>query len=885
LKILQLRLLNFRGVSDRVVEPKPAGVTVIVAPNEKGKSSLIEGLDLILTELDSSKKRTILLVKPVGRDVGPEVEIELSVPPYRFKYHKRWAKHPLTELHISEPRAEAATGREAHERVATILSEATDLDLFHALQVIQGAGLEQPELFGKGLLTKALDEAAGGIAGREVDSTLINAAEAEYVEYFTAGGDERQALKTLRAEVGSLESKVAVLKQKVSAADNETENHARLRRELASLEEQLAFQRKELDGWEERLAAVSRLKDAQQVALAQATAAREALQRATAAIEARARLIGDLKAQEEALGEARKKAENATAQVRRLRELSESSELKIRAAEQSWNEARALATLRSNDKEKLRVRFDVQLLTERLALARRSEKDLDEAESVLRQNKIADQVLERLRELQTTETVARGRLESSSPRLTVIATADSRPLIDGKTVVLKKGSRHDSSVTDRSVIEFPSLARIEIQAGTSLATLKTKHKEAAEELQSALQQAQVADLPGAVEANRAFSEAQTKRREAQKAIRQALRTDFPEPFADFKELEGKIAELKERIASLERDRPENIPFPKSREEADRLAQSAAGELVDAERNLTALREENRQVQRDFQAASIRAAELVATVDEMTRVRSAQSGRLDDARAAVSDDELSAKVEEARLKAESKSADLTDAETQLNVSDPDVVQARTDSLRGAVKKTQDTLTAKQSKLAEASGRLSQITEEGIFDQLEDSQRNRDAKARELASTERRSRAAKLLFEVLSRHRSAAQRAYLGPLRARVEELGRLVFGATLKVELTEDLSIASRELDGLPIPFESLSKGAQEQLGIIMRLAVAMIVSKDAQGVPVIVDDGLGYTDPERLLGMGAVFDRAGKDCQVIVLTCQPERYAALGDAAVVELAE
>jgi uncharacterized protein YhaN len=105
---------------------------------------------------------------------------------------------------------------------------------------------------------------------------------------------------------------------------------------------------------------------------------------------------------------------------------------------------------------------------------------------------------------------------------------------------------------------------------------------------------------------------------------------------------------------------------------------------------------------------------------------------------------------------------------------------------------------------------------------------------------------------------------------------------LKVELAEDLSVVSREIDGLPVPFESLSKGAQEQLGIITRLAVAMVVGKDGSGVPVIVDDALGYTDPQRLLAMGAILDRAGRDCQVIVLTCQPERYAAVGSAAVVD---
>ena len=43
-------------------------------------------------------------------------------------------------------------------------------------------------------------------------------------------------------------------------------------------------------------------------------------------------------------------------------------------------------------------------------------------------------------------------------------------------------------------------------------------------------------------------------------------------------------------------------------------------------------------------------------------------------------------------------------------------------------------------------------------------------------------------------------------------------------------------------------------------------------MPVVIDDALGFTDPERLTKMGAVFDSVGNHGQVIVLTCMPTRY-------------
>ena len=61
----------------------------------------------------------------------------------------------------------------------------------------------------------------------------------------------------------------------------------------------------------------------------------------------------------------------------------------------------------------------------------------------------------------------------------------------------------------------------------------------------------------------------------------------------------------------------------------------------------------------------------------------------------------------------------------------------------------------------------------------------------------------------------------------------------------------------------------------------MIVAKDG-GTPVILDDALGYTDQERLKLMGAVRG-SRRECQIVIFTCVPERYAFIGEATVVAL--
>ena len=61
--------------------------------------------------------------------------------------------------------------------------------------------------------------------------------------------------------------------------------------------------------------------------------------------------------------------------------------------------------------------------------------------------------------------------------------------------------------------------------------------------------------------------------------------------------------------------------------------------------------------------------------------------------------------------------------------------------------------------------------------------------------------------------------------------------------------------------------------------MALSVARD-EGVPLLLDDTLGHSDPERLRSMAAMLSRAGEECQIIVLTCSPERFRAVGGARV-----
>ena len=137
-------------------------------------------------------------------------------------------------------------------------------------------------------------------------------------------------------------------------------------------------------------------------------------------------------------------------------------------------------------------------------------------------------------------------------------------------------------------------------------------------------------------------------------------------------------------------------------------------------------------------------------------------------------------------------------------------------------------------------------------------------------------------MLNTYRDAARKVYVRPLKEGIEQLGKIVFGSDFAIELGEDWEMVSRTLDSKTIPFDDLSVGAREQLGILMRLTAARIVSSQG-GVPLIIDDAMGFADPTRLRTMGAAIATAGNDCQIILLSCTPGRFTYVGSADVVKI--
>jgi hypothetical protein len=186
------------------------------------------------------------------------------------------------------------------------------------------------------------------------------------------------------------------------------------------------------------------------------------------------------------------------------------------------------------------------------------------------------------------------------------------------------------------------------------------------------------------------------------------------------------------------------------------------------------------------------------------------------------------------------------------------------------------------LHEIAAQLTVFGTEGRKGKLDAAEIQREHTRHEHDRVGRRARAVQLLRDVMVRHRDTTRLRYVEPYRAELQRLGRPVFGPSFEVDVDSDLCILNRTLNGRTVPYESLSGGAKEQLGILARLAGATLVAKE-DAVPILIDDALGFTDPQRLVKMATVFNTLGERGQVIVLTCTPGRYDGIKDAQRIEL--
>jgi AAA ATPase domain len=870
MKLHRLVLKNYRGIEYREIDFPDHGVVVVSGANEIGKSSMVEALDLLLESKDRSTKKEVKQVKPTHADVGSEVTAEISTGPYRFIYHKRFHKKQETQLTVLEPRREQHSGDEAHDRVQAMLAETVDTELWRAQRVLQAASTDAVNLSGCDALTRALDVAAGDAAALSgTEPLLIERIDTEYARYFTPTGRPTGEWTVAIKALESANNEVAQCVAAVAEVDERVQRHATLTVELAELADGQQVAAARQTAAQAAADAIAQLTEQVQKAELIAAAATATSAASTAARTERERLRTDTDARTAAVAALEAEAREAAQAQAMARDVTVEADAVVEQANQALAAAGERAETARRVVDELARREETQRLAGRLAKIDAAQHERDGIVRELSTIALTDESLRQIEKAAAVVDRAEGQLALVSATVEFVAATDIELVAGDQRVSLPAGQTWSTVANAATEVEVPGVVTARITPGVSALDIQAQYDAVQQNLAAALATARVADLTEARQADERRRELQSARDQLTATLAGLCGDD------DVEQLRARLAELRTQPA-LSDDvtidaaaaRAELLEAVAVRAQAEvdcethrRVAALAMTKLTEVSTRATLLRDK----------LVTQRAELAVVAD-----------RLAEQRAAVADEKLIATAEAHEVAAQAAGARVTELSERLAASAPDAVTTELAEAVEAARALRQRHDEIDRTLHEIAAQLTVFGTEGRKGKLDAAEIQCEHARDEYERVGRRARAVQLLRDVMVRHRDTTRLRYVEPFRAELQRLGRPVFGPSFEVDVDSDLCILNRTLDGCTVPYESLSGGAKEQLGILARLAGAALVAKE-DAVPILIDDALGFTDPERLVKMAGVFDTLGERGQVIVLTCTPARYDGVKGAQRIEL--
>jgi AAA ATPase domain len=871
MKLHRLILTNYRGIAHREIDFPDNGVVVVCGANEIGKSSMIEALDLLLEFKDRSTRKEVKQVKPAHADVGSEVIAEISTGPYRFVYRKRFHKKRETQLTVLAPRREQLSGDEAHDRVQAMLTETVDTGLWHAQRVLQAASTAAVDLSGCDVLSRALDVAAGDAAALSgTEPLLVERIDAEYARYFTPTGRATGEWAAAMAGLRDAEDEVQRCAAAVAEVEDRVGRHAALTAELAELSrQQLAVDARhsaaqaaagQIGQLTEQVREAELVAAAAMATSAASTGAHTERRRLRAEADARAATVAALEVEARQAADAQETAREVVAAADAV--VEETNQL-LAAAQQRAETARRIV-------EALSRRDEAERLTARLAKIDTAQRDRDRICDELSAILLTDDLSRRIEQAAAIVARTEGQLALLSATVEFVAVTDIELAVGDQRVSLPAGQSWSMTTGVATEVEVPGVLTARFTPGVTAVDIQAEYAAAHDDLVAALAAARVTDVATARRTDQRRRELRNSRDQLTAALGGLCGDD------QIDQLRASLAQL--RASELPDADGVAMDTKAARAELDEadLTRARVGTDCDTHRRVAVLAASR------LAEISTKAALLRDKVETQCTELAVVADRLSQQRTSVTDEDLAAAADADLLAAQTAQRRAAELSEQLATAAPDAVATELADATNAVEALRARHDEGARMLHEISVELAVFGTEGRKGKLDAAETRRAHARSEYARVHRRARGVQLLRSVMVRHRDTTRLRYVEPFRAELHRIGRPVFGPSFEVDVDGDLRIRSRTLDGCTVPYESLSGGAKEQLGILARLAGAALVAKE-DAVPVLIDDALGFTDPERLAKMGKVFDTLGVQGQVIVLTCTPARYDGVKGAQRIEL--
>lgn len=867
--------------------------TLIGGPNESGKSTLIEAIHrglFLKSKVTGDVQKSMVSTTSPGT---PEVDVVFEASGKIYQLNKRFSGNNGT-TRLLETGGTALLGDEAESRLAALLGveaigggrgvgDRVSQQWSH-LWVWQGQSGNDPTEYASAQhnsLLQRLQQSGGATAMQSALDTAVAARFAVAAESTFARGRAKAGSDLDRAEIAATAAveNLGVAKERLERLRQAVDDYDDASNTLARVENDSRLIATQLSTASEKQAQVEALRRQESLQINAAQSAAEKL----AGLERADRQVVNVR---ESIATLDVELAPKNVEVRRLTEafdeIRQRSELAVRNYESSCEATRA-QRLRHDLASAWLSQFEKAVRLDELSKKAEQVQKLESTVSELRQDlaKLPDLDAAKLKKIQKLETElgsAEASLQAMAAGLDIVATdqpvlVGGLPMSTGDTRVLVD----DTEITIGGSIRL----RVRPGGGTSLAEARQNAHDARHALQKLLNSAGVSSVADA-------SEVVVRRADLATRIKS---TEFTLEGLDAANIVAALADARAASAAADGDvsrRLEQVPGvvgPNSAPEAKKLVEAESQRLHDAEAG-----ERRGKLARDAEAKALTESE--ASLQTSRQDIEKQTRAIGDLRAQLrlliethgDDDVRSRALTDARSASTAKGELLASTRRALAELQPDLLAADLARLQRAQSQVEKTKMDAETKRAIAQAALRSDGTDDPEAALALALSQADSAREHLAAVRRKAEAIQLLHQMFLDEQRALSDRFTRPLADKISEYLQCLFGSGTRanVALVENsfggLQLVRSADGGGAQPFDTLSGGAREQVAAAMRLAMAEVLAADYGGcLPIVFDDAFAYSDPNRVQTVQRMLDLASTHgLQVIVLTCTPSDYSALG---------
>lgn len=836
------------------------GLNIVIEPNETGKSTVLEALRAAFFVRHGTKNQLAQSFAPYGEAVGPEIQVSFDADGAPWTVTKRFLRGASIE--VTGPQGKAQ-GEEAEARLHALLgsvrdtSQKGDAGTYGALGLLWVAQAEALAVTGPGQIVRdtvrsTLEAEVGSIMGGPAYARVRSRIDEQYGRYWSPTGQKRGRQNEARERVEQAEA----------AARDAAERLAGLERTFSELENARArlkvVHREIADDTD-----VQTRKDlAASLETARAAAQILATRRAEhEAISAKTRSLEDLVDRHRKATDERNSAELALgdARTRRAEILDGLATAKQRLAD-ARRELEATRTARQEARRALTTGEDLLRASRRrsavaAARTRHAELvDLDRLQAeatALAATLIPVKAMDALEANERHVAEARALRAAGATRLALSGDA-AGVSIDGEPMAL--GER---ALTGETRVRFGG-AELVITPPAGAASAEGALASALDRQRSALVELEVESLSAARARNDAARDAASELRTI------AARIAAVTPANEIVGLSAGPEALKLFVAGsidegdlVEADIPDITLLTTNLESADTAlarAEGAQESAVDALRRLE---------QEDAPLASAEAGAASTLANANTQIESIE-GRPEFPT-------LAADVARAREQTAEAAVKLEEAARDATAHDPAVITRKIETIDARTKAAGEARTKLEMDVARLEGTIESEGGKGLADREAGAREEAEAARAALQRITEEADTLKLLRDTLDEARDETSAKFVGPVAKRAKRhIERLLPGCDLS--FSEDLTLEAVVRGGISEGCGDLSRGTQEQLAVLTRIAFADMLLDQGRPVSLILDDPLVYADDARLDLMVEILSEVAERMQVIVLTCRDRTF-------------